>query len=319
MERGYPIVAPLRELLVNLSGLRLSDLAVGRDGRNRCMLSAFSTRTSRNAPKASKFIFAPSVWLRTLIRPEPGRALAYIDFSGQEIAVAAALSGDQKLLQAYQSRDPYIAFAIEAKLAPPGATKDTHKPVRDRCKALVLGTLYGMGEQTLAASLALPVVEARLLLDTHRRTYSRFWEWSRAVTDSGMLLGYLDTCFGWRLHVTSGTRPTSLLNHPMQSHGAEMLRLACAYLVESGVELCAPVHDAVLIEAPGSEIEEAVSLARRLMAKASRVVLGGTACETDATIVRYPACYRDPRGAEMWDRVLSLLESIESAEGVRAG
>ena len=317
MERAYPKVAPIREVRTNLDKLRLSDLAVGRDGRNRCMLSPFRARSGRNAPSTSKFIFGPSVWLRTLIRPEPGRALAYLDFSSQEIAVAAALSGDDKMLRAYQSRDPYLAFAIDAKLAPEGATKSTHKHVRDRCKALVLGTLYGMGEKTLAGNLNLPVVEARALLRAHRRSYARFWEWSQSVVDSGMLLGYLDTCFGWRLHVTGDTRPTSLLNHPMQSHGAEMLRLACSYLVESDIELCAPVHDAVLIEAPAGQIETVVAQARRLMAKAARTVLGGIACETDATIVRYPARYQDPRGAEMWTKVIALLERSEEAGGIR--
>jgi DNA polymerase I-like protein with 3'-5' exonuclease and polymerase domains len=314
MERAYPIVAPIRELRGNLGKLRLTDLAVGRDGRNRCMLSPFRARSGRNAPSASRFIFAPSVWLRSLIRPEPGRALAYIDFTSQEIAVAAALSGDAAMLRAYQSGDPYLAFAIEAKLAPVGATKATHKCVRDRCKALVLGTLYGMGEQTLAGNLNVPVAEARSLLRAHRRTYSRFWEWSQAAVDSGMLSGYLDTCFGWRLHVTSATRPTSLLNHPMQSHGAEMLRLACSFLAEAGVELCAPVHDAVLIEAPASELETAVAEARKLMARASRVVLAGVEVGTDAAVVRYPDRYVDPRGVDMWGRVRALLGRIEGEQ-----
>ena len=92
MQRAYPIVAPIKELRVNLGQLRLTDLTVGQDGRNRCLLSPFRAHSGRNAPSASKFIFAPSVWLRSLIRPEPGRALAHIDFSSQEIGIAAALS-----------------------------------------------------------------------------------------------------------------------------------------------------------------------------------------------------------------------------------
>jgi hypothetical protein len=45
MARSYPQIAPLRELRVALSQMRLSDLAVGIDGRNRCLLSAFRSRT----------------------------------------------------------------------------------------------------------------------------------------------------------------------------------------------------------------------------------------------------------------------------------
>ena len=66
MARAYPAVAPLRELRAALSEMRLSDLAVGRDGRNRTMLSAFRARTGRNQPSNTKFIFGPSVWLRGL-------------------------------------------------------------------------------------------------------------------------------------------------------------------------------------------------------------------------------------------------------------
>ncbi len=127
-----------------------------------------------------------------------------------------------------------------------------------------------------------------------------------------MLNGHLDTCFGWRLHVTGETRPTSLLNHPMQSHGAEMLRLACCFLVEAGIELCAPIHDAVLIEAAIDEIDAAVEKARRLMGKASRIVTGGVEIRTDAEIVRAPDRYMDERGVDMWRRVTTILERIEA-------
>ena len=59
-----------------MAELRLNDLAVGGDGRNRCLLSAFRSRTGRNQPSNSKFIFGPAVWLRSLIRPEAGYGLA---------------------------------------------------------------------------------------------------------------------------------------------------------------------------------------------------------------------------------------------------
>jgi hypothetical protein len=59
--RAHPLVAPLRELRSALSEMRLSDLAMGRDGRNRTLLSPFRARTSRNQPSNTKFIFGPSV------------------------------------------------------------------------------------------------------------------------------------------------------------------------------------------------------------------------------------------------------------------
>jgi len=49
------VLAPLRELRSTLSQMRLSDLAVGEDGRNRTLLSAFRARTGRNQPSNTRF------------------------------------------------------------------------------------------------------------------------------------------------------------------------------------------------------------------------------------------------------------------------
>jgi hypothetical protein len=66
-------------------------------------------------------------------------ALAYVDWSSQELAVAGALSSDPLLWDAYEGGDPYIAFAIQAGIAPKGATKASHPTERDQCKSIVLG------------------------------------------------------------------------------------------------------------------------------------------------------------------------------------
>src|SRR4029077_14420901 len=65
MARAHPVeVAPIRELRHALSQMRLNELTVGSDGRNRLLLSAFGSRTGRNQPSNSKFIFGPATWLR---------------------------------------------------------------------------------------------------------------------------------------------------------------------------------------------------------------------------------------------------------------
>ena len=122
--RSHPEVSPLRELRSALSELRLNELEVGRDGRNRRILSVFQSRTGRNQPSNSKFIFGPSVWLRGLIKPPPGHGVAYIDWSQQEFGIAAALSGDAHMMESYRSGDPYLAFAKLAGAAPPGCDQE---------------------------------------------------------------------------------------------------------------------------------------------------------------------------------------------------
>ncbi|MDA9975446.1 DNA polymerase [Alphaproteobacteria bacterium] len=205
----------------------MAELAVGSDGRNRTLLSPFRARTGRNQPSNSRFIFGPSTWLRCLIRPPPGYGLAYIDYSSQEIGIAAALSRDETLMDAYISGDPYLAFA---KLAPPKATKASHDNIRDICKAVVLGVQFGMGDATLANQLGIPPFEAKRLLETHRKTFLVFWRWSDGAVTQAMLHGRISTVFGWPIHVGANANPRALMNFPMQANGAEVLRLSVYYV-----------------------------------------------------------------------------------------
>jgi DNA polymerase-1 len=309
--RAHPSVSPLRELRHALSSMRLADLAVGSDGRNRTLLSAFRSRTGRNQPSNSKSLFGPSVWLRGLIKPPPDMGVAYIDWSQQEFGAAAALSGDVAMRKAYLSGDPYLTFAKQAGAVPADATKQSHGPQRELFKQCVLGVQYGMEAHGLALRISRPPIVARDLLRAHHETYRTFWRWSDAVVDTAMLTGSLHTVFGWRVHVGAKSNPRSLRNFPMQANGAEMLRLACCLGVERGIEVCAPVHDAVLICAPLTRLDADIVRMREAMAEGSRVVLGGFELGTDVHAVRYPERYMDARGKVMWDRVSTLLNNVD--------
>jgi DNA polymerase-1 len=312
MAKAFPEVSPIRELRSALSDLRLNDLAVGSDGYNRTILSAFRARTGRNQPSNTHFIFGPSVWLRGLIKPPPGHGIAYIDWEQQEFGIAAVLSGDQAKVAAYLSGDPYLDFAKRAGAAPPEATSKTHKPVRNQYKQCVLATQYGQGAEGLAARIDQPTIVARGLLRDYRETFRVFWRWSESIVDYAMSRGRIHTVFGWQLHMscdpTRPQNPRSLLNYPMQANGSEMLRLACCLGVERGVKICAPVHDAVLIEAPLDRLDHDIAVMREAMAEASRAVLGGFELRTEVKEVRYPDRYMDEdRGRVMWDRVQELI------------
>ena len=303
----YPAVAELRELRASLGQMRLfENLAIGPDGRNRTSIAPFSARTGRNQPSNAKFIFGPSRWLRSLIRPAPGMALAYLDFVSQEIAVGAALSGDAAMLEAYSSGDFYLSFAKQAGAVPKDATKATHGEARALFKAAALAVMYGMGPEALAQRIGKPTAAADELLRLHRRTYPRFWAWSQAAVDRATLLGEITTVFGWPIHVGSQVNPRSLSNFPVQANAAEVLRLACCLLVEQGIGLCCPVHDAVLVEAPAERIEAIVEQTRAAMAEASRVVLGGFEVGADSKIVCWPDRYADEAGMEFWGAVTRL-------------
>lgn len=305
MALAHPALHPLRELRKTMAQTRLMELPVGADGRNRTSLWAYSTKTGRNAPSNAKSVFGAAVWLRCLVKPGPGRGLAYIDYEQQEIGVAAALSCDSAMASAYESGDPYLAFAEQAGLAPAGATKASHATERELCKKLLLALQYGMGVTTLAGHLGQSPAHARELLRLHREAYPQFWRWSDGAVDHGVLFNSLHSAFGWALK--GPQRIPALRNYPMQANGAEMLRLACNYALEAGVMVCMPVHDALLIEASATELPSAVAATKAAMARASADVLGGFQLRTEAATFTFPARFSDKRGIAMWNTVSKLL------------
>ena len=147
----------------------------------------------------------------------------------------------------------------------------------------------------------------------HREIFSTYWAWSHDWLARALDTGIMRTVFGW----TCATGVTefnerSIMNWPAQATSADILRLVVVWATRRGLRLLAPVHDAILLEAPLDRIEHDVALLREIMMRASRVVLNDTATgdlalRTDATIVRYPDRYKDPRGEAIWLRVMELL------------
>ena len=313
MANSYSAIAPLHELRHAMSEMRLNDLAVGLDANNRTILSAFRAKTSRNQPSNTRFIFGPSTWLRGLIKPPPGHAIAHVDWSNSQFGVVAKLSGDERMIAAYQSGDPYIAFGKQCGKLPQDATKASHPDTRQMLKGCVLGVLFGMGAKTLALNIGQPEIVARDLLRLHQETYHKFWQWSDAAVDHAMLHGSLHTVFGWHVHIGENPNPRSLRNFVAQANEAEMMRIAACLATERDVEVGAPIHDAFLICAPIDRIDEKAAVMRAAMIEASRAVLGGFELRTDAHIVRYPDRYMDPRGEVMWARVQDLIAKRRQA------
>ena len=305
MAKIHPELNPLRELRYSLSKLRLNDLSVGQDGFNRYMVSPFGTRSSRNSPSSSKCIFGNSVWTRGLIKPPAGCGLAYIDWVGQEFGVAAALSGDQAMKEAYESGDIYLGFAKAANAVPADSTRQTHKQERDLYKQCVLGVGYGMEEHSLALRIDRHLLIARSLLRHHHEIFWRFWEWSDNRVRRTMFTNVTYTVFGWKYHVTPNPKVRSIRNFPMQANGAEIMRLAVCLGVENGITICCPVHDAVLIMSPLDRLDSDIARMRVYMEQASELVLDGFKLRTEFVAVRYPDRYMDEeRGRQFWNVVM---------------
>ena len=98
----------------------------------------------------------------------------------------------------------------------------------------------------------------------------------------------------------------------MQANGAEMMRLGLSMAIEAGLMVCAPIHDALLLEAPLDEIDVQAQQLAQIMGDASELVLGpGKRCRSDIKIVRYSDRFEDERGAVMFRKVMTLLETAE--------
>jgi len=84
------------------------------DNRLRILFGVFGTMTGRNAPKARRFPFAMGAWSRSLLKALEGWTIGAIDYASQEFMVAAVLSSDPQMVEAYKSGDPYLYFAVAA-------------------------------------------------------------------------------------------------------------------------------------------------------------------------------------------------------------
>ncbi len=312
MARTHPELEPLRQLRWTLSQMRLTEIAIGPDGRNRCLLSPFRAKTGRNQPSNARFIFGPAVWLRGFIKPPEGYAVAYVDWEQQEFGIAAALSRDPNMIEAYLSGDPYLKFAKMAKAIPEDATKETHPKARELFKSTALAVQYCMGPDSLALRLGVTRLEARTLLDLHRSVFRKFWRWSDSAVDYALLNNRIHTAFGWQYRVVDKTNDRSLRNFPMQANGAEMLRIACCLATERGIKVCAPIHDALLIEAPISDVQGVVEAVQSAMREAAEATLNGFPLRTEAKVFQYPDRYMDERGERMWNMIMKLLDETNA-------
>ena len=310
MARAYPAVRPIKELRATGLAFAPSAITVGRDRRNRTPLRPFASRTGRNQPSSKASVIGSATWIRHLILPASGTGLALIDWEQQEFGIAAALSGDASMQAAYASGDPYLALAVMAGAAPGTATSESHRDTRARFKTCALGIQYGMGAATLARLSGQSEPAARELQRAHRTAFPRYWEWSNRVETQGMLTGSISSVFGWTRRIDSRTNARAIRNFPLQANGAEMLRLACCLTTEAGIKVCAPQHDALLIEAPLRDLDDTIATAQRLMAEASAIVLDGFALRSSVQSIRAPDRWREEKGRVVWDAVLRALGEI---------
>jgi hypothetical protein len=306
-----PGIEGLHALRDSLGFIVKARLPIGRDGRNRPSLFPFGTATGRNAHAKSPY--NAHAGMRGFMVFPPGSIGFYLDWRSQEVGVAAALSGDHILIDDYAGGDVYHALARLCGLTDdpdPIRWKQHNRAQRDRMKPLQLGINYGMGVPSLARGLDRHPLIASEIIERHKRRYRRFWQWRSDMVQDALLRRHMESVFGWPLHITHSVNQRTLYNFPMQSGGAEMLRLAAIRLCDAGIVPVMLIHDGILFEETD---RESIDHAIEIMRSAGRDVCNGLEIGVDIDQLRENGSrYQDkrPMAQQMWATIMTTLQTI---------
>lgn len=326
--RLYPELNLFYQTLKTLKALNSTDLSnLCVDGYIKPKSEIFNQKTGRTSPIPSGgFILNLPAWIRGTIRPKLGKVMIGVDWSQQEIAIAAALSNDSNYMALYNDggKDVYLALAKLAGAVPSDATKASHGAMRQTFKAVQLGLGYGKGIESLAndvyatnfgpdgtpsmtqqaaKSLALQI------MDWHKTTFSDYWQWLNETVRQARAYRYIKSLDGWTYLLPSSARDTQLLNFPMQANGSAILRRAVIHAANrKNIDVICTLHDAIYINADESEQERAISDLLECMDQACDDILQGKIrIRTDISVYTSEQGYVDEGGAELLEHFRNFI------------
>lgn len=240
----HPIVGDVlayRELHKLLSTYieKLPEL-VGPDGRLHAEFLQAGTTTGRMSSQSPNLQNIP-------VKGEHGRdirrafvaadsfVLVALDYSQIELRIAAGLSGDEKLCEAFRAgRDIHASVAAQVFGVP---EEMVDYEMRRRAKVINFGILYGMGANALKDALGAGVSreEASKFLAEYFATFSGLARWIEKTKASAKALGYTETLFGRRRYFSGfdSTLPQvraqaerMAVNAPVQGTSSDIIKRA---------------------------------------------------------------------------------------------
>jgi DNA polymerase-1 len=248
-------------------------------------LGAASGRMSCSDPNMQQL---PRGDYRKCITAPVGRVLVKADYSQIELRIAAKVSGDKALLEAYQRGEDLHVRTARSVLG----IADVSKEHRQLAKALNFGLLYGMGARGFRAyakgqyGLELTETEARSYRDAFFKSYPGLAAWHRRVRSRQAT--ETRTLVGRRRLLDSKTADTQRLNTPVQGTGADGLKLALALLWERRAQVpgafpVLAVHDEIVVEA---DADSAAAWVRAAMIDAVAPMLAPVPVEVEVQVCR---------------------------------
>jgi DNA polymerase-1 len=281
---AIPLIRAMKKVLQLQSDKLLTGELVGADGRVHPDHKQLGTDTGRQSCRWPNILGLGKVF-RPLIVPEPGRGIGEADLSQIEVGLAAAIYGDARLVEMFNSGDVYAAMAqyFYANLLPESVLAlsslefkkcKEYAWMRSRMKRCTLGILYGLTARGLAFYLDISKSEAAALLDRFMAMFPALRQALADTTSFGGLRGYVPTVSGLRRYrarrgAISAWERNWMTNHPVQGSAAVVFKAAGNRLDKLyrayDAWLIVPLHDAYVFEAPIESIQQVGVLTGRVL------------------------------------------------------
>jgi DNA polymerase-1 len=203
------------------------------------------------------------------------------DYSQIEMRIMAHLSGDEALIEAFNSgEDLHSSVAARVFGVEP---KQVDAELRRRVKAVSYGLAYGQSAYGLGQGLGISNAEATKIMEGYFARFGGVRDYLRSVVDEARRTGYTETLLGRRryfpdLDSTNVPRrqmaERMALNAPIQGSAADIIKVAMLRveraLAEAGLRsrLLLQVHDELVLELDAKEQKKVEELVRREMAGA---------------------------------------------------
>ena len=297
-----------------ISSRKLKGFIVGPDGKARCSYRMYGLKTGRTNPSTAKHPFNAPKAMRNLVAAPKDKIMVNFDYRSQEVAIAAYISGDPKMMAAVEQTDPYIQIAKMNNAVPKDATKGTHPEQRNLYKTTTLAALYGQGAINMSKRMNLIIDYGQDLFVKIKNTFPTYFAWAKEMFDKAIIDGYAETKFGWRYYFKPGElyNPRTFYNFPIQAHGSEMLRRALIDLTHAGIEVNALIHDGIVLTFDRKNFRKEFIKAKKILLDASRTILnidGSTNyfCDVDFQFIR-SGMIQGKDEQKKFQRILDLVD-----------
>jgi DNA polymerase-1 len=200
--------------------------------------------------------------------PSVGRRLLVADYDQVELRAIAHLSGDPGLTSAFEAGED-IHRTVAARVFGVDRDEVTHEQ-RSTAKMVSYGLAYGMEAYGLAQRLAMPVEEAKGILDAFFGAFPSVHAYMDNAVVEARAKGYTLTIFGRRRplpdlessnHQVRQAAERQAMNAGIQGLAADLFKMALIRL-DSGLEeggyrsdLVLQVHDEVLVDVDPEEAD----------------------------------------------------------------